>query len=238
LNKATRSAMMIILVAFFAQAFAQELAASHSTDEHTAIDKLTKRALDVQDLGDADLDLTTLGKGTAVLPRSALLSTLMVYPVAAQLPDARARPGEVFQLGKIQLEGEGAPAPAPAKAEGGEAPKPAKKKVPKVDLPGPEYWTPQGYVKKDLWGGNTVTAMNEMQEKSQFAKELLEVSKANCFYKNCGSKFGEGFSSLSFDMISAPAVVLISLVVGSGITLAVHWFRQGASTTAMEAFLA
>jgi len=93
--------MVIILITFFAQAFAQELAASHSTDEHATIARLRGRALDVQPLGHADLDITTLGKG-AVVPRSAVLpavlSTLMIHPVAA----------------KIALEGD---APAPAAEE-------------------------------------------------------------------------------------------------------------------------
>eukprot|EP00746_Dinoflagellata_sp_MGD_P152445 gnl/MRDRNA2_/MRDRNA2_83674_c0_seq1.p1 gnl/MRDRNA2_/MRDRNA2_83674_c0~~gnl/MRDRNA2_/MRDRNA2_83674_c0_seq1.p1 ORF type:complete len:190 (-),score=38.21 gnl/MRDRNA2_/MRDRNA2_83674_c0_seq1:120-689(-) len=159
-------------------------------------------------LADADLEATTL----AMLLNGAVNHPVaMVPPAIAQIrPDLRARPNMAFVLADEEKE-----APAPKKAD-----PPAEnvrffKKNPMVPL----EKTPNSY--------------QDLVKSDKFAKQLLDGYKSNCYNKGCGGKNGE-WAERSLQVINVPAVAVIGLLVGSGITFAMRRSRAVKAVEPLE----
>lgn len=88
------------------------------------------------------------------------------------------------------------------------------------------------YVKKDKQ-----SAYEMLKSKDPNMQAYIDAAKANCYTKNCGSAQGK-FAERPLDVINIPAVALVCLLVGSGVTFAMRRFRKATPTAAEEAFLA
>lgn len=172
----------------------------------SAVDKLSESQANAWSLSDTDLQATTLANLIAAAVKPPP-AALLVPPPAQVRMDLRAKPNVAFVL-----------------ADGEEAPPPAAPKEPEVKM-----------VSKSVPYKPAPSAYTTMIGSNPEMKKLLDENKKQCFFKGCGGANGN-FAARSFQAVQLPAVVLIGLFLGSGITLTMRRIRCGSSSVADEAY--
>eukprot|EP00746_Dinoflagellata_sp_MGD_P001360 gnl/MRDRNA2_/MRDRNA2_102549_c0_seq1.p1 gnl/MRDRNA2_/MRDRNA2_102549_c0~~gnl/MRDRNA2_/MRDRNA2_102549_c0_seq1.p1 ORF type:complete len:229 (-),score=46.14 gnl/MRDRNA2_/MRDRNA2_102549_c0_seq1:395-1081(-) len=195
------------------------------------IDRLTKRAIVMPSFDYGDFEATTLAKMVTSAVKSP--PSMLVPPVIAQtMPDLRVKPNVAFVIADAPKTKPAtklkpppppsAPKPAGLNPKGKNAKPGAKKEEAEMDYsikPIPGKVNPIRKLE------TTPNSFKDLQKKDKFAKQLLDAYKKECFTKGCGGK-NAFIERSNAQIVSIPAIQLVSLLVLAGVTFAVRKFRH------------